>query len=184
MGVRAEIQKDMGASPEVPVTPKEKPKTKAKPRIEAVGPTHIVEVWRLVEASLIHGGQKHPDICDDIREHPDLIQSHLFNYIQSPGFAGLVAKVGKKPAGVILGNVASRPYGRPSKYAFVWCLWVDPAFRHQGVGKILFSEYALRLRKAGIFHWECQADDRLANELIRETGIPVQKLMSIIGGKL
>lgn len=150
-------------------------------RIEPVLPTHIVDVWRMVEHSIRDGGQLYPDTTED---SADAIRSHLFTYLQAPNFAGLIARHGKRPVGLILGHVASRPYGRPSRYAFVWAFWVEPQLRGQGVGQQLWGEYQGKLKKAQIYHWEALANDSLARALVRESGIPVNRLLSVIGGRL
>lgn len=152
-----------------------------KTRLEVVTPIQIVDVWRLVEHSLRDGGQVYPDISED---SPEKIRSNLFEYMQLPAFAGLMAKVGKKPVGIILGHLAGRPYGRPSRYQFIWGFWVEPAFRKSGVGKALWNAYSTQLKKAGIFNCEFWAHDHVEKQLCREVGVPVTKLLSILGVRL
>ncbi len=111
-----------------------------------------------------------------------MVRAHLFQYIQNPCFAGLIARVGKRPVGMVLGHVSFRPYGRPSRYSSIYSLWVDPNFRKQGIGKGLWDDYTSRLKKAGIFHWEGLVSEEFSKELIKEGS--VSKLQSVIGGKL
>lgn len=159
----------------------ERTKKAIKPRLEPIQPTQVVEIWRLVRESIFHGNQVYPD---NTEENPDLIQSHLFEYMKQPNFAGLLARIGKKPAGIVLGNIVRRPYGRPSVFCFVWCLWVDPSARKQGVGQALWKQYAENLRRAHIFHWEAQVGSALEKELVRDAGIPVRPLFSVVGGRI
>lgn len=161
-------------------TKKPEKKNQPKMKIEAIDPTAIVDVWRLVKESLVSSNQTYPDLTE---ESPELIQSHLFNYMQQRGFTGLIARLGKKPIGVVLGNIASRAYGRPKRYAFVWCMWITPSARKTGAGKLLWTDYTERLKKAEIYHWESFSSDELAKSLVRETGFPIQKLNSLIGGR-
>ncbi len=126
-----------------------KPKKVVKPKIEAVTAPMIVDVWRLIEKHLIH--QVYPDISE---EQPEVIRSWLFQYLQKPRFAGLIAKIGKRPIGLILGDVRQRPYGKPLIFVNIEHFFVDPAFRKQGVGKTLRAEYTIRMNKAGVFYYE------------------------------
>lgn len=158
-----------------------KPKRQVKNKIEPIRPTHIVEVWRLLRESQIEGRQPYPDTTE---ESPELIQSHLFQYLQDPLFTGLIARNGKKAVGIVLGRVAQRPYGSPKRYAFVWCIWIAPSARKNGTGLALWSEYTARLKKAGVFHWESYAHEHVEKYLCRESGVQINKLMSIIGGRL
>lgn len=157
------------------------PKKTAKIRMEAVTPTHIIEVWRFFDASLKMGNQPYPDTTEDSRE---ALQSHLFVYLQNPAFMGLLAKVGKRPVGMILGNVVHRAYGRPRKFFYIWSTWVDPAFRKQGVGQALFHAYVDNMKKQNVFHWESHMSEALAKELLREVGIPIRPLCRVVGGRV
>lgn len=159
----------------------EKLKRVVRPKIESVNQTHIVEVYRLVRESQLEGNQPYPDTTED---RPELIQSHLYQYLGDPMVTGLIARVGRKPVGLIIGRVCQRPYGSPKRYAFVWCFWVTPDARKTGAGNQLWKEYSERLKAAGIFHWEGQCHDELEKYLVREVGISVKKLMSLIGGRL
>lgn len=165
----------------VKVAKNDKPKRVLKPKIETVQPTHIVDVYRLVRESQIEGRQPYPDTTE---ERPEIVQSHLYQYLADPLVTGLIARFGRKPIGIVLGRVIQRPYGSPKHFAFIWCFWVTPDARKTGVGQQLWSDYCARLKNAGIFHWEAQCHEELEKYLARETGVPVKKLMSIIGGRL
>jgi ribosomal protein S18 acetylase RimI-like enzyme len=156
-----------------------RPKRKAK--IDIVVPTDIVEVWRLVEHSIRAGSLSYPDVTED---QPEIIRAHLFNYLQQPLFHGLIARFNRRPVGLVLGNIGMRAFGRPSKYAFIYCFWVEPGFRGQGVAHALLEQYFSRMKKIGIFSWEAQASEQLSRELVREGGVPVLRLMQVIGGKM
>lgn len=150
-------------------------------KVDPVLPSHIVEVWRLVEASIRDGGQNYPDTTED---NAEVIRSHLFQYLQRPTFMGLIARIGKRPVGVILGHVDARPFGRPSRYAYIHCIWIDPGQRKHGFGKALWDQYASKLKASGIYNWESAAHDKLMKQIERADGVPIHRLMSIIGGKL
>ena len=157
---------------------------KAKParfKVLPVDPTMIVDVWSMVWESLRNGVQPYPDLTED---QPEVIRSHLFNYLQGRFFQGLIAYSGKRPIGVILGDVRSRPFGRPKIFVFIYCLWVSDRFRKQGIGKSLFADYISRLKKAGIFHWEAQCSDALLQEMTEIQKQPIQRLMNEIGGRI
>lgn len=156
------------------------PKKKAQRfKLDPVIPTSIVEVWRLVERSIRDGSQNYPDLTED---SPEIIRSHLFQYIQLPTFAGLIARVGRRPVGVVLGHVQIRPFGRPSRFVSVSNFWVDPGFRNQGIGKALWDDYSNKMKKAGIFHWESLAPEGVSRKLVSQSNIT--QLLSCIGGKL
>lgn len=152
-----------------------------KPRFESVMPGHIVDVWRLVEHSLLEGKQTYPDTTED---SPEKIRSHLFQYMQMPGFAGLVAKVGSRTAGTILGHVQTRSYGRPSRFCFLWCLWIEPQYRKQGIGKLLIQEYSSRMKKAGIYHWESSVRADFGDEFKGLGAGSAEVLMKTLGGRI
>ena len=158
-----------------------KPKKVLKPRIEQVVPTDIVDVWRVVERSIRDRKETYPDTTEDSSE---VIRSHVFAYLQAPNFFGLIAKIGKRPVGVLLGHIAQRPYGRPHKYAHIWCFWVDQNFRNNGVGKALWGQFSGTLKKNSLFHWEGVATPELLAELQKEGGAEVKQLQTVIGGRI
>lgn len=170
----------MTESAVVEIRPKaEKSEKKAKgprPRFECVLPTHVVDVWRLVEASLRDPSQIYPDTTED---NPEVIRSHLFSYLQSPLFAGLMVRVGKRPVGVVLGNVSMRPFGRPSRFVFVQHLWVEPQFRKRGIGTALWSEYVERLKQSQVFHFEA-----IVQPEFQYKSKQCSVIQSVIGGRL
>lgn len=165
----------------VELSKKDKPKRVVKTKIEPIGVNHIVEIWRLIRESQLEGAQPYPDTTE---ESPEVIQSHLFAYLTDPRVTGLIARNGKKPVGLIMGRVVDRPYGSPKRFAFIWCFWVTPEARKSTIGSALWKDYTARLKAAQIFHWEAQCHDELEKYLVRSAGIPVKKLMSVIGGRL
>lgn len=144
-----------------------KPKKVVKAKLESVSAPMIVEVWRLVEKKL--ATQTYPDLSE---EQPEVLRSWLFQYLNHPRFAGLIAKMGKRPVGLILGDVRQRPYGKPSRFVHIEHFYVDPAFRGQGIGKALRAEYTSRMNKVGVFHFESlSSEDK-------------NRLNYLVGGKL
>lgn len=152
------------------------PKKAPKLRLDPIQPTHIVDVWRLYERFVRDQSQAYPDMTE---EPAEVLQSHLFVYLQNTLFKGLQARVGKRVVGVVLGHVGMRPMGRPKTFLSVTCLYVDPAFRKRGIGKALWKEYTDRMKKAQIFNFEAYLTDEMVSK--HGLGKPMAKLF---GGKL
>lgn len=151
-----------------------------RPRIELVQPTHIVDVWRLVEASIRDGNQVYPDASED---SPEVIRQYLFWYLSQPGFIGLIAKIGRRPVGILLTNVSERPYGRPKRFMTVYCAWVDPKFRQQGVAKVVWANYVAHVKKQNVFHLESRMNEQCA-QMIEKCGIKLDRVGVILAGRL
>ena len=150
-----------------------------KIKASSIVPTDIVDCWRLYQSSLKNSRQPYPDLSG---EDPSLMRSCLFAYISSPMFAGFIVRVGKKPVGMILADVQTRPFGAPHAFAFVWTLWVEPEYRKEGVGKMLWAEFRMRFSKAGIRQWEAWSNVDLTQVLEKATRGGIHKLMDRIGG--
>lgn len=162
-------------------TPQEPVKKRTpKIRVEPIAPTMIVELWRMVEHSVRSGGQEYPDISE---EHPEVLRMHLFAYLQSRRFCGLIARIGRKPVGFILGDVRERPYGRPARYAFVQNIWVEESFRKQGVGRFLWNEFGSRLSQAQVHHFEALSNFGVQSDLTSKLRHAGSK-MALVGGRL
>lgn len=162
---------------------KSAPEKKARvlrPRFDQIQEHHIVDTWRMAQRALYDENQDYPDITED---NPDVILSELFVYMKKPTFFGLMAKLGKRPIGMVIGETIERKFGRPSKYFFVNTIYIDPKFRKQGVGQALFKELIAEMRKKQIFHWEAAAHAPLVKYLERSEGIPVRTLFHVIGGR-
>jgi ribosomal protein S18 acetylase RimI-like enzyme len=160
---------------------KEKPKKVIKPKIEQVIPTDIIEVWRLAEHAIRDSGQTYPDFSED---SSDVMRSHILAYLQAPTFFGLMAKIGKRPAGVLLGHVANRPFGRPYRYFDLWCFWVDPQFRSNLIGHSLWERFSAELKRNNLYHWEGKCSGKLLETLQKSEGVQVSQLQQVIGGKI
>lgn len=154
------------------------PKKAPKVRLERLNPTHIVDAWKLFERSLKE--QTYPDLSE---ETPDRLRSHLFQYLNQPNTIGLLAKQGRKPVGMILGNIQARPYGKPRTYCFISTVWVEPEYRKRGIMDLLYKEYFAGLKKAGIFYWEAITPPALTETLINHKGYETRKLDDRVGGK-
>jgi ribosomal protein S18 acetylase RimI-like enzyme len=162
----------------------DKPAKQPKPvklKVEAATPASIIECWKLMERSLRETHAGYPDLSE---ERPDRIRLHLFNYMSSPTFVGLVVRSGKKVVGQILCDVRMRALGAPTRYVYIWNLWVEPEYRDQGAGKLLLKTLSDQMRAAGIFHWEAEVNDELTAELFKHPSGKVQKLMNRLGGKI
>ena len=149
-----------------------------KPRVEPIHCTQIVELWRLVERSQREAAKHaYPDVSE---ETPEVLRSHLFAYLQQRFFTGLVVRVGKKAVGYVMGDVRVRAFGRPSRYVYVQDMWIDPGFRNQGIGKVLWTEFADRLRKAQVSHFESVQHDTSSFQ----RAIGAEPVANLLGGKL
>jgi predicted N-acetyltransferase YhbS len=120
-----------------------------KPKLEIIQPKAIVEVWRLYDRA--SQGQTYPDISEVT---DDVIQSYLLQYLQAKFFLGLIARIGKKPVGLVMGDVRIRPYGNPLCYVYVDKFFVDPQYRKTGIGKALRAEFTAQLNQKGVFYYE------------------------------
>jgi ribosomal protein S18 acetylase RimI-like enzyme len=159
--------------------PKQEAKAKSiKPRLERLTPTLIVEAWKLLERQLREAPQSYPDLSE---ESPETIRHHLFQYLNQPTTIGLLMKVGRKPVGMILGDVRRRPYGKPQVYCHIFTAWIEPEYRKKGLMSSLSKEYFSGLKKAGVFYWEASTHGALTEVLLKNEG--VRRLSDLIGGK-
>jgi ribosomal protein S18 acetylase RimI-like enzyme len=62
----------------------------------------------------------------------------------------LVAEVGGKVAGFIMGNVYLGEYGIPESIAYIDTLGINPAYQRQGVAGYLLDEFKTTVKKAGV----------------------------------
>lgn len=151
-----------------------------KVRLERINPTQIVEVWKLYDRSLKEGNQPYPDISED---QPEVMRAHLFQYLHHRNTVGVLAKIGKRTVGMILGDVQARPYGRPHVYCYVWVVWVEPEFRKRGVMELMYKDFFSKLKKAGVHYWEANSHDHLTKVLTGYPKYETRKLYDRIGGK-
>ncbi len=151
-----------------------------KPKIEVIGSKHILDVWKMFKRCV---ETTHPDYPDITEVEPSQLRSHLLGYLMNPNFIGLIIKIGRKPIGQILGNVSMRPFGRPSKYCFIWNFWIEPEFRKKGYVKLLFNEYAKYMKERGVHYWEAEAQEELTKFLTGYKKYKTTELHRIIGGK-
>ena len=159
----------------------EKKKRIFKPRFEVIQPVRdIVDSWRLLDQSFKEDDAGHPYYSDD---DPDLVRAHLYNFMVSQGFFGIMAKIGRKPIGQIIGQVHYRPIGRPKQFFFVWNFYVAPQYRRQGVMLALFEAFRKELKQRGIMCWEANAGDKLTEVLLNFPKYKTEKLENRIGGR-
>ena len=150
-----------------------------KPRLEAIGVTHIVEVWKMFDRFQRDSGASHPSLEDETGE---TMRMHLYNMISSgTGVSGVIAKINKKPVGMILGNLQARPFGRPKVYFNVWASYVEPESRKRGLMKVLVNGLSEMLRKVGCNHWEMSMPHGKAPSI---EGLDCKELAMRVGGKV
>ncbi len=61
----------------------------------------------------------------------------------------LVAEVGGKVVGFILGYVSGWEFGVPDTVGWIDTIGVDPAYQRRGIGKILIKEFIENLKRTG-----------------------------------
>lgn len=61
----------------------------------------------------------------------------------------LVAEVGGKVVGFILGSVSGWEFGVPDTVGWIDTIGVDPAYQRRGIGKILIKEFIENLKRTG-----------------------------------
>ena len=158
-----------------------KKKRKPKVRIETVQAKHVYDCFRLLESSIRN--TKSGIHLDE--EEPDNVRHFMYNYILNENFFGLVAKIGRKPVGQVLGRVEYRPVGRPRKYFNIWNFYISPEFRNTGVALKLIKELKYNLRRNGIMFWEAFANEGLAESLDRKSRLLGTECKQVlIGGKV
>jgi ribosomal protein S18 acetylase RimI-like enzyme len=165
----------------IPIKPEKKNERAIKPRVEQITVTHIVDAWRLLDRSIKDTHEGYPDLSE---ESPEKIRAHLYQFISSSNFMGLMLKVGRKPVGHILGRICHRPFGKPERYCFIWNFWIEPEFRKKGMMKTLYQAYFNQLKSQGVFHWEAEARDELTQMLTEYAGYKTEKRYNLIGGKI
>ena len=73
----------------------------------------------------------------------DIVENH-------PQISSLVAEMDGKVVGFIIGGASRWEYGVPEDIGWIDTIGVDPEYQRRGVAKILFSEMANNLKKAGV----------------------------------
>lgn len=124
-----------------------KPKTARPPKVDLIGPSDIVDVWRLFE----HYPQNYPNLKG---ERPEAMRSHMLSSIMQPNFLGVIARYGKKPVGMLTGFVAMRPYGQPNVFFSFWMCFVKEEARKSGVGKAMLARLFDLLKRQGVNDFE------------------------------
>jgi GNAT superfamily N-acetyltransferase len=160
------------------VIPIEKKKPAPKVKVEALRPQHVIDAWLLLEQSL-KAVPQHPSIDE---EEPRAIRAHLYQLLSSPGCVSAIARVNRKPVGLILAEVHSRPFGSPRAYLSIWSAWVTPAHRRQGVMRELVAQLSGQAKQLGVHHWEAQIPSSLLTEISKV--VPARALSVRIGEKI
>lgn len=73
-----------------------------------------------------------------------------------PGLVAVLA-ADRAPVGCLVGEVLTRPVGRPATVCFVEWFFVEPDARGQGVGRALVRAGLRALAVLGVTHIECQS---------------------------
>ncbi len=142
----------------------------------------MVDVWRLFKSSVVNEKWEYPSLHET---HEEDMRCHVIQYvIQNPNFFGLMARVGKRPIGQIVGSMVVRDIGLPKHYFFIYNFWIEPEFRKKGYMKELWGATVEELRKRGIFHIEANCNEKLKNFLMEYKGFETRLLSYRIGGRL
>lgn len=73
----------------------------------------------------------------------DLVQTR-------PQISALVAELGGRVVGFIIGGASRWEYGVPENIGWIDTIGVDPAYQRKGIARILFDEMSKNLKKGGI----------------------------------
>ncbi|OPY11110.1 MAG: putative acetyltransferase [Syntrophus sp. PtaU1.Bin005] len=69
---------------------------------------------------------------------------------QASPLASLVADNGGRVVGFVLGNASGWEFGIPDTVGWIDTLGVDPAYHHQGIGRLLLFEMIGNMKKVGV----------------------------------
>jgi ribosomal protein S18 acetylase RimI-like enzyme len=154
-----------------------------KAKIHVIDPVKdMVDVWRLFKSSVLHEKWEYPSLHET---HEEDMRAHVISYtLQNPQFFGMMARIGKRPIGQIIGSMVTRDIGLPKNYFFIYNFWIEPELRKQGHMKELWGAFVEELRKRGIFHVEANCTEKLKNFLMDYKGFETRLLSYRIGGKL
>ncbi|MBW1713436.1 MAG: GNAT family N-acetyltransferase [Deltaproteobacteria bacterium] len=84
------------------------------------------------------------------RSRPDYWQMKMELLESRSPMASLVAEVGGKVVGFILGDASGWEYGIPETVAYIDTLGVDPDYQARSVGRMLVAEMIDHFRKVGV----------------------------------
>jgi ribosomal protein S18 acetylase RimI-like enzyme len=87
-------------------------------------------------------GQRRPDYYE--RKIAEVLDEESDRLVTS-----LVAEVGGKVAGFVMGSVYLGEFGIPESIAYIDTIGVDPSFQRQGVAGHLLDEFKTTVHKAG-----------------------------------
>lgn len=156
-------------------------KKRLKPRLEAIEPSHIVEVIKLHESSLKHFPMLYPSMEE---EAPANVRAQLFNMIAQPGYVGYMAFIGRKPVGQFSGFIQTRPFGAPRVFFAAWLFWVEPEARGSGIAEELMKSVFKSLKAKGVFNFEWHATPELVSIYEKVYGGPLKVVSHRIIGKV
>lgn len=163
------------------VEPKKPQKKAIKPRLEAIAPSHIVEVLKLYDSSLKAFPMDYPSLEEEPRSN---LQAQVFNMVAMPSFVGYMAFVGRRPIGQFSGFIQTRPFGAPRVFFVSWLFWVEPEFRGNKVAESLMEALFKDLKSKGVFNFEWNASPELVNIYEKVYGGPLKVVSHRIIGKV
>lgn len=153
------------------------------PKIIVMDPAKdLIDSWRLFKSSVENEKWKYPSLS---QTHEEEVRSHHYGYVMlNPNFFGMMAKIGKRPIGQIIGEAAFRPLGDPKRFFFIWNFWIEPEFRKRGYMKLLWPQFCSELKKRGLFYFEANSNGHVDEFLKNYKDSPAKVLFHRIGGKI
>lgn len=140
----------------------------------------LVDVWRLLKSSVTKEKWEHPSLSN---VHEEDMQAYLSRYmLTNPTFFGMIARIGKRPVGVVFGHGNIHMVGTPETYFFVHTAWVEPDVRGAYIMRDLWSRLQGELKAMGFHFWEANAFSGLAPRLLKAKAIKIKKLYTRVGG--
>lgn len=155
----------------VEVPKREKSKSKAgNPRVQAIRPSDVLEILGMFLAAIKESPWEYPSLDEHTQAD---FADWLYFVLSQPTFAGMSLRVGRKSVGYVIGQVVTRPLGKPRQFSHVIGAWIAPEHRSKETTALLKREYFAMLKASGIHHWEANLADKMIPEILGGTKGPI-----------
>lgn len=94
-----------------------------------------------------------------------------------PHWASLVAEANRHVVGFILGRAGELEFGLPSTVAWIEIIGVDPAFRGQGIGRVLVERFVASAEDHDIKTIFTLTDNRQMGDFFKHVGFIQGKMV-------
>ena len=84
------------------------------------------------------------------KSRPEYWKTKIETVRNNPQFAALVAEVGGRVVGFVIGGASQGEYGIPANVGWIDTIGVDPEYQHKGIAKTLYSKMVENLKQAGV----------------------------------